>query len=202
EQQDWDVEFVVRDIPAFGWKRVRLTRSAEHAETIDDGREIAADDVSVSAAEDGSLNVRFGDRTYEGLGAFGDTGDRGDTYDDVRRRPAVDAKTGRLRLDSPGPHDIPVAGVDQRERAVRRRAGPVRRRGHAGRRHRRDAAARHRLAVAHGSHDATAARRAGPRDTGRTVPAHVRPAHLASAGGRSARGAGRGARPARDGRRR
>jgi mannosylglycerate hydrolase len=81
EQSDWDVEFVAIDVPAFGWKRVRLTRSDEHPDTTDEGRYIAAGDVSVNANDDGTLDVRFGDKAYHGLGALEDTGDRGDTYD-------------------------------------------------------------------------------------------------------------------------
>src|SRR5207245_9838418 len=81
EQQDWDVEFVATDVPAFGWKRVRLTRSDEHPETTDEGRYIAAGAVSVNSNDDGTFDVRFGDHAYHSVCALEDTGDRGDTYD-------------------------------------------------------------------------------------------------------------------------
>jgi alpha-mannosidase len=76
-----DVEFVARDVPAFGWRRVRLEQSPPVEDRVDDGREIAAGSVGVSAQDDGTLTVRFGDRSYSGLGALQDAGDRGDTYD-------------------------------------------------------------------------------------------------------------------------
>ncbi|HYR96714.1 MAG TPA: glycosyl hydrolase-related protein, partial [Candidatus Binatus sp.] len=37
--------------------------------------------IRVAAAPDGTLTVRFGDRSYPGLAAIEDAGDRGDTYD-------------------------------------------------------------------------------------------------------------------------
>ncbi len=75
------VEFVVENVPAFGWRRVRLSLSENHPEREDDGREIALGTRAVSAAEDGTFTVRFGPRTYGGLCALEDVGDRGDTYD-------------------------------------------------------------------------------------------------------------------------
>ncbi|NNL65870.1 MAG: hypothetical protein HKP30_06495, partial [Myxococcales bacterium] len=76
-----DLQFVARDVPAFGWKRVRLAEAERVEECGDDGREIRADDVSVTAGDDGRFDVRFGDRTFRGLGALEDRGDRGDSYD-------------------------------------------------------------------------------------------------------------------------
>lgn len=81
DQNDYDVEFVAAGVPAFGWKRMRLRKSAEHADVEDDGRTIEAGAVSVEAADDGTLTVRFGDRVLPGLCALENTGDRGDTYD-------------------------------------------------------------------------------------------------------------------------
>jgi mannosylglycerate hydrolase len=80
-QQDWDVEFVASDIPAFGYRRLRLAPSAEHPETSDDGRSISADDISVDAADDGTICVTFDGRRYDGLLGLENIGDRGDTYD-------------------------------------------------------------------------------------------------------------------------
>jgi hypothetical protein len=76
-----DVEFVARDVPAFGWRRVRLEQSPPIDDAVDEGREIATDGVGVTVANDATLTVRFGDRSYSGLGAIEDKGDRGDTYD-------------------------------------------------------------------------------------------------------------------------
>jgi mannosylglycerate hydrolase len=82
EQHDWAAEFVVTDVPAFGYKRVSLARVEEtYDETIDDGREISTGDVSVAAKDDGSIDVSFGGVEYLGVCTLDDTGDRGDTYD-------------------------------------------------------------------------------------------------------------------------
>ena len=76
-----DVEFIARDVPAFGWRRVHLEPAAPAKDEVDTGREIGTASLGVSAADDGTLRVRFGDRTYSGLGALEDMGDRGDSYD-------------------------------------------------------------------------------------------------------------------------
>ncbi len=77
-----DVEFIVNDVPAFGWKRVALRRATPVADTRDAGRDISTvDGVGVQVREDGSLDVRFGDTHFEALAAIEDTGDAGDTYD-------------------------------------------------------------------------------------------------------------------------
>lgn len=83
--EDWpalDVEVVVADVPAFGWRPVRLTATEEaHPDEVDDGDTIATDTVAVQAVADGTLTLRAGGRVFAGLGAVEDTGDRGDTYD-------------------------------------------------------------------------------------------------------------------------
>jgi len=77
-----DLELVVGEIPAFGWRRVRLEAVAEAApDVVDAEREIACGDVAVRAADDGTLSVRFGARELAGLCALEDAGDRGDSYD-------------------------------------------------------------------------------------------------------------------------
>jgi len=80
-QNDWDVEFVARDVPAFGYRRFRMRPSDEHPEAVDEGRSISTDGVTVEAADDGTLSVAFGDKQYTGLAGLENTGDRGDTYD-------------------------------------------------------------------------------------------------------------------------
>jgi len=84
--EDWpalDVEMLVADVPAFGWQRVHLIPSARpHDDEVDDGRSI--DDgagLMVTVADDGTLSVTDGTRTFTGLAAVEDLGDRGDTYD-------------------------------------------------------------------------------------------------------------------------
>jgi mannosylglycerate hydrolase len=75
------VEFVAADVPAFGWKRFVLEEAEAVPATEDEGREIRSDAVAVRAGDDGTLSVTFGERTWRGLGAIEDEGDRGDTYD-------------------------------------------------------------------------------------------------------------------------
>jgi hypothetical protein len=75
------IEFIATDVPAFGWKRFRLAPSGPHPADEDGGREISCEAITVGADDDGTLSVRFGDRTYAGLGAIEDVGDRGDAYD-------------------------------------------------------------------------------------------------------------------------
>lgn len=75
------LELVVADVPAFGWRRVRVARGEASDDVVDDGREIACDGARVVAADDGTLDVTLGERTFHGLAAVEDVGDRGDSYD-------------------------------------------------------------------------------------------------------------------------
>lgn len=81
EQNDYDVEFVASDVPAFGYKRFSLAPSDEHSDVDDHERTTSNGDVSVTAEDDGTLTVHFGGRELRGIGALEDIGDRGDTYD-------------------------------------------------------------------------------------------------------------------------
>src|SRR5262249_5679233 len=77
-----DLEVVIRDVPAFGWRRVTVAPSEEAVrDIVDDGHEIGAGGVNVMSADDGTLTVRLGDREWVGLAAVEDCGDRGDSYD-------------------------------------------------------------------------------------------------------------------------
>ena len=76
-----DVEFAVRDLPAFGWRQVELARAPACADAVDDGREIREGDLCIVGGDDGTLTLAAGGRRFEGLLAFEDCGDRGDTYD-------------------------------------------------------------------------------------------------------------------------
>jgi len=81
EQQPWDLEFVVGDVPAFGCRRMRLAPGDAAPDEVDDGRSIAVGDLEVSAAADGTLRLRRGERAWSGLLGVEDLADRGDTYD-------------------------------------------------------------------------------------------------------------------------
>jgi mannosylglycerate hydrolase len=76
-----DLEFVATDVPAFGCRRYRVGRGPAAPDAVDDGRDLAVGDVSVRAADDGTLTVSLGARTYAGLFGLEDQGDRGDSYD-------------------------------------------------------------------------------------------------------------------------
>ena len=53
-----DVELIAVDVPAFGWRRIRLEPSDAHDDTIDDGRQIGSDEgPSVTVADDGTFTV-------------------------------------------------------------------------------------------------------------------------------------------------
>jgi 2-O-(6-phospho-alpha-D-mannosyl)-D-glycerate hydrolase len=81
-QRDWAVEFVATDVPALGWKRLRLKRVEEESwDETDDGRDITNGSVTVTVHDDGTFTARIGGTTFELLGSLEDTGDRGDTYD-------------------------------------------------------------------------------------------------------------------------
>ena len=76
-----DLELVVTDVPAFGWRRVSLTAAEAHPDEVDEAVTIATDDLEVTVADDGTLTLTAGGHTYTGLAAVDDIGDRGDTYD-------------------------------------------------------------------------------------------------------------------------
>lgn len=76
-----DVEFVAEDVPPFGCRRYRLQPCEPAPDDVDDGLDVAAGDVGVSATPDGRLDVRVGGRRWDGLFGIEDHGDRGDSYD-------------------------------------------------------------------------------------------------------------------------
>jgi hypothetical protein len=86
----FDLEFVARDVPAMGFRRVQIRRATDDLGTDDQVEEvrpgdanasIEVDGVRVSLLEDGRFDVSIGDRDFQGLGGLDSTGDRGDTYD-------------------------------------------------------------------------------------------------------------------------
>ena len=77
-----DLEVVVENVPAFGWRRVAVAPTDEPApDTVDDGCDISTDDITVSVAEDGTIHLGLGGRAWSGLLGLEDSGDRGDSYD-------------------------------------------------------------------------------------------------------------------------
>ncbi|MFQ5515414.1 MAG: glycosyl hydrolase-related protein [Myxococcota bacterium] len=76
-----ELEFVVKDVPAFGWKRLRLKPIERTPDRWDEGRRIDSEEASVHVGDDGTLDVRLGECEFQGLCVFEDLGDRGDSYD-------------------------------------------------------------------------------------------------------------------------
>jgi mannosylglycerate hydrolase len=76
-----DVELVIADVPAFGYRRIRLTPADASPDEHDRGRDITAGSVTVHAADDGTLRVRIGDRELAGLATIEHVADHGDSYD-------------------------------------------------------------------------------------------------------------------------
>jgi mannosylglycerate hydrolase len=81
QQPVHDLQFVARDVPAFGWRRFILSQGEATPESVDGGREIAAGEIVVRAQDDGRLDLRIGESHWPDLLGLEDIGDRGDTYD-------------------------------------------------------------------------------------------------------------------------
>jgi hypothetical protein len=104
----YDLEFVAHDVPALGFKRVRVAHAAtgiETRETIESvapgssEARIGADAVSIEVNENGSFDAWFGDRCFRGLGAIESTGDRGDTYDYDEVRAGAEARLEHVAVE-------------------------------------------------------------------------------------------------------
>jgi alpha-mannosidase len=96
----FDIEFVARDVPAFGCAHYRLEPAEASPETIDEERAIDAGAVRVRAADNGTLDVTIADRTFTGLFGLEDCVDRGDSYDadcDLPRPLEVTTSVQRMR---------------------------------------------------------------------------------------------------------
>jgi hypothetical protein len=76
-----DVEFVARDVPGFGCRRFHLAPSEAAPDVVDHGPDIAIDDIVVHGNDDGTFDVRIGERDYHGLFGIEDCVDLGDSYD-------------------------------------------------------------------------------------------------------------------------
>lgn len=90
ERGGFDLEFVVRDIPAMGFRRVQIRRAPDDFDTLDVALNVRPGDadaaigndvVRVTVREDGRFDAIFGDETFSGLGELESRGDRGDSYD-------------------------------------------------------------------------------------------------------------------------
>ncbi len=80
-QRVFDVEFVAREIPAFGMRRFELSKCPAEPDEVDEGRQIEVDALRVKAESDGSFTLESGNRVFSGLAALHHESDRGDTYD-------------------------------------------------------------------------------------------------------------------------
>jgi hypothetical protein len=123
-----DVELIARDVPAFGWKRLRLAPAPPSADAVDDGREIEAGALRVRVDGRGTLSVEMHGRRYDGLLEIEDRGDRGDSYDadllDDGERAVLERVTVRRRRHAGGIRCLEVA----RRLAVPARLDPSRER--------------------------------------------------------------------------
>ena len=80
-QHSVDLEIPVEDVPAFGYRRIVLQPSEHARDEIDDGRVLDNGQLQVTLAQDGSIALRLGGRTYPDLFGVEDRPDRGDSYD-------------------------------------------------------------------------------------------------------------------------
>jgi mannosylglycerate hydrolase len=76
-----EVEFLVRDVPPFGWRKISLSPAPAQPDQIDAERRISQDGLSLEVEDDGTFHLGTPDGSYPGLLAIEDAGDRGDTYD-------------------------------------------------------------------------------------------------------------------------
>ncbi len=77
----FDLEFEVEEIPAFGWRRVRIEPGPAHPDRALPGTGIESGSLRVEAHPDGRFDLHGPGKSYRGLGELEDTGDRGDSYD-------------------------------------------------------------------------------------------------------------------------
>ncbi|MGH7789875.1 MAG: hypothetical protein ACRERC_23610, partial [Candidatus Binatia bacterium] len=118
-QTPFDLELVVADVPALGCRRLRVTPCAPVRDVVDDGREIAHGDMSVTLEQGGTLRVRCGAHHFPGLLAVEDVGDRGDTYDfdaveetERSREEMLTAETRSTRREADRLRDLRVSAVN------------------------------------------------------------------------------------------
>jgi mannosylglycerate hydrolase len=81
EQKDRDIEFIAKDIAPFSYRTFALRAGASSDDVVDAERSIGDENISVSANNDGTFDLKMGSAMFTSLGAIDDVGDRGDTYD-------------------------------------------------------------------------------------------------------------------------
>jgi len=90
ERGVFDLEFVAQEIPALGFRRVKVRRapddfaSLDQVDTVEPGTDeasISMDGIRITVRDDGRFDLKLGDQSYSGLGELEDRGDRGDSYD-------------------------------------------------------------------------------------------------------------------------
>jgi alpha-mannosidase len=119
ERGVFDLEFVARDVPALGFRRVRVRRAPDDADTLDHVEDvepgsaaasIQTESVELSVRADGSFDAHIGDRSFQALGQLESTGDRGDSYDydEVRHGPGAEllAVSARCRAHAGGVQEL------------------------------------------------------------------------------------------------
>lgn len=113
ERPAFDLEFDVGEVPAFGWRRIRIEPGPERPDRALKGSEIDNGRLRVEAHPDGRFDLHGPERIYRGLGELEDVGDRGDSYDFdpvteggtvetvsvVRRREELADGAQRLRIE-------------------------------------------------------------------------------------------------------
>jgi len=80
-QRAFELEFVARDVPAFGYRRYRLAPGDPVPDEVDAGTEIEAGAVRADVEPAGTVALTVDDRRWTGLFGIEDVGDRGDSYD-------------------------------------------------------------------------------------------------------------------------
>ncbi len=123
-----DIEFIARDVPAMGWRRMQLEPAAPVEDVVDSATQIEVDEFEVQVEPAGTLSVRMGDQRFTGLFDVEDLGDRGDTYDadlldDGQRLQWVRVETQRIqqangiqRLEVRRFYRLPAQLEEERER--------------------------------------------------------------------------------------
>ncbi len=130
-----DIELIVRDVPALGWRRVQLEPAPVSEEKIDSGTRIEVGGFEVSVEPAGTFKVLSAEQTFTGLFDVEDKGDRGDTYDsdlleDGHRLQLDQVQTRRFqhasgiqRLEVRRDYRLPAGLEEDREKRCHEEAG-------------------------------------------------------------------------------
>ncbi len=137
--QAMDIELIVRDVPALGWRRVQLEPApvveGKVEEKIDSGTGIEVGELKVSVEEAGTFTVCLAEHQFTGLFDVEDRGDRGDSYDadlleDGHRLQLEQVQTRRFqhvsgiqRLEVRREYRLPVGLEEGREKRCQEETG-------------------------------------------------------------------------------